>query len=67
MQVREQIVHDEVEPCPYLPDRMARMPLRWQFRPMDPAEFDRSLAAGDRRVGRMLYKTQCPRCSALGC
>ena len=64
MQVREQIVHDEVEPCPYLPDRMARMPLRWQFRSMDPAEFDRSLASGDRRVGRMLYKTQCPRCSA---
>ncbi len=64
MQVREQIVHDEVEPCPYLPGRMARMPLRWQFRAMDAAEFDRSLASGDRRVGRMLYKTQCPRCSA---
>lgn len=64
MQVREQIVHDEVEPCPYLPARMARMPLRWQFRGMGPAEFDRSLAAGDRRVGRMLYRTRCPTCSA---
>lgn len=64
MQVREQIVHDELEPCPYREGERARMPLRWQFRTMAPSEFDRSLAAGDRRVGRMLYRTRCPSCSA---
>lgn len=64
MQVREQIVHDELEPCPYREGERARMPLRWQFRTMAPVEFDASLAGGDRRVGRMLYRTRCPACSA---
>lgn len=64
MQVREQIVHDELEPCPYLEGQRARMPLRWQFRGMSPSEFDASLAVGDRRVGRMLYHTRCPSCVA---
>lgn len=64
MQVREQVVHDEVEPCPYLDGERARMPLRWQFRTIAPTDFDASLAGGDRRVGRMLYRTRCPDCSA---
>ena len=64
MQVREQVVHDEVEPCPYLDGQRARMPLRWQFRTIAPADFDGSLAGGDRRVGRMLYRTRCPDCAA---
>ncbi len=64
MQVREQVVHDEVEPCPYLEGEQARMPLRWQFRGLAPQEFDRCLDAGDRRVGRMLYRTACPSCTA---
>lgn len=61
---REQVVHDELEPCPYLPGRVARLPLRWQFHDLTPAEFDLSLALGDRRVGRMLYRTACPECAA---
>lgn len=61
---RERIVHDEQEPCPYLPGRTARMPLRWQFDPLSPEEVDRSLDRGDRRVGQMLYQTSCPECHA---
>ena len=61
---REQIVHDEPEPCPYIDGQVARLPLRWQFRRMSPDEFDQSLAAGDRRVGRMLYRTACGSCQA---
>lgn len=61
---REQIVHDEPEDCPYIEGQTARMPLRWQFRPTSGNEFDESLAAGDRRVGRMLYRTACPTCTA---
>jgi len=61
---REQIVHDEPEPCPYINGEMARLPLRWQFRRLAAAAFDESLALGDRRVGRMLYRTACEACRA---
>lgn len=64
LQPREQTVHDELEPCPYLDGRVARLPLRWQFADVVGAELDASLAQGDRRVGRMLYRTQCPDCAA---
>lgn len=60
----ERIVHDDLEPCPYLDGQRARMPLRWQLQPVSPEAFDRQLAAGDRRVGRMLYRTSCPACTA---
>jgi len=61
---REQIVHDEPEPCPYIDGETARLPLRWQFRRLTPPDFDESLANGDRRVGRMLYRTACGTCRA---
>ena len=61
---REQIVHDEPEPCPYIEGETARLPLRWQFRRLTPADFDQSLFQGDRRVGRMLYRTACAACRA---
>ena len=64
MGLREQVVHDEVEPCPYIDGQEARMPLRWQLRSLSPEEVDDSLEHGDRRVGRMLYRTRCPRCTA---
>ena len=60
----ERIVYDEPEPCPYLEGKRARMPLRWQFAPVTGEALDASLAAGDRRVGRMLYRTACPDCEA---
>ncbi len=64
MPQHEQIVHDELEACPYLAGQSSRMPLRWQFLPLSGGAFDDSLAAGDRRVGRMLYRTACPQCVA---
>ena len=65
MSRREQVVHDEPEPCPYRDGQQARMPLRWQFQRVDSEAFDRSLAEGDRRVGRMLYRAECAECK--GC
>ena len=64
MELREQLVHDAVEDCPYLDNQSARMPLRWQMRSLSGQELDAALSSGDRRVGRMLYRTQCPECSA---
>ncbi len=64
VQPKEQVVHDELEPCPYLDGQVARLPLRWQFDDLLGAELDVSLALGDRRVGRMLYRTACPSCDA---
>ncbi|MDG1483894.1 MAG: arginyltransferase [Myxococcota bacterium] len=64
MSRHEKLVHDELEPCPYITGKVARMPLRWQLRRPSPDEFDASLARGDRRIGRMLYQTSCPECVA---
>jgi leucyl-tRNA---protein transferase len=60
----ELTVHDEISPCPYLPEMAARMPLRVPLRPLTQLEFDRRLASGHRRHGRLLYRTQCPECRA---
>jgi len=60
----EKLVHDELESCPYIEGQVARMPLRWQLNRPSPEEFDTSLSLGDRRIGRMLYRTQCPECEA---
>jgi arginyl-tRNA--protein-N-Asp/Glu arginylyltransferase len=64
MEIREQLVHDELEPCPYLDGPMARMPLRWQLRSLSGEELDLALSSGDRRVGRMLYRPTCPTCTS---
>jgi arginyl-tRNA--protein-N-Asp/Glu arginylyltransferase len=64
MSRHEKLVHDELESCPYIAGEVARMPLRWQLRRPSPDEFDESLARGDRRIGRMLYRTTCPECDA---
>lgn len=50
--------------CPYLPGQTARLPLRLPRGPITPTEFDRLLAQGDRRAGRLLYRTQCRSCQA---
>jgi leucyl-tRNA---protein transferase len=60
----ELMVHDELSPCPYLPGMDARMPLRVPIRPLTQAEFDQRLDVGNRRHGRLLYRTQCPSCRA---
>lgn len=58
------IIIDETEPCPYLPGRTARMPLRMPLRPITPVYADELLAQGHRRTGEFIYQTQCPRCNA---
>jgi arginine-tRNA-protein transferase len=60
----EIVVHDGEEPCPYLPDRRARRPLRHPIRRLSAAEFDLRLEAGDRRTGPFLYTQACPTCTA---
>jgi leucyl-tRNA---protein transferase len=60
----ELVVHDEEEPCLYLPGQRARQPLRHPLRRLTPAELDGRLAAGDRRAGTLLYNQSCPSCSA---
>jgi arginyl-tRNA--protein-N-Asp/Glu arginylyltransferase len=64
MEMRERLVHDATESCPYIDGETARMPLRWQMRNLSGEELDAALADGDRRVGRMLYRTSCPSCTA---
>lgn len=60
----ELLVHDSTEPCPYLPERTARLPLRLPLRPLSGAELDSRFARGDRRHGALFYRPSCPECSA---
>ena len=60
----EVLVRDELEPCVYLDERQARLPLRWQLRPVRGAAFDDMLTMGDRRVGKAMYRPSCPGCRA---
>ncbi len=61
---QEQIVYDGIDSCSYLENRRQRTPLRYQFVDMSPEALDKSLDGGDRRVGRMVYRTDCPSCTA---
>jgi arginine-tRNA-protein transferase len=60
----ELIVYDRLQPCPYLADRVARMPLRIPARLLHRAELEQRLETGDRRQGIFLYRTSCPGCRA---
>lgn len=60
----ELVVYDEPDTCSYLRDRTWRLPLRLPVRPLTREEFGTRLAAGDRRQGRLLYRTACPSCNA---
>ena len=60
----EVIVLDELHRCSYLPGRVARLPYRHPVRELSPEEFDQRLAAGDRRTGVLLYRTECPGCQS---
>ena len=64
MSLHERIVYDDTDECPYLEGEISRTPLRWQVTPPSPEDFDQSLSQGDRRVGRMLYRTSCPSCNS---
>lgn len=58
------VLWDQLEDCPYRAGQVARLPLRMPLAAVTPDEFDACLEAGDRRSGRMLYRTMCPACSA---
>lgn len=60
----ELIVYDRLQPCPYLPERIARMPLRIPARLLQRDELELRLESGDRRQGIFLYRTSCPGCRA---
>lgn len=59
-----QVVYDETDVCPYLPDQTARMPLEVPRQPLTPELFEELLASGYRRTGHFFYQTRCPRCQA---
>ncbi|MEE2827167.1 MAG: arginyltransferase [Planctomycetota bacterium] len=58
------VILDEIEACPYLSDKTARMPLRMPVIQISPQEVDVRLAQGHRRTGEFLYQTRCPDCKA---
>jgi leucyl-tRNA---protein transferase len=60
----ELVVHDELQPCPYLQDRVSRLPLRIPARGLERQELEVRLSRGDRRQGLFLYRPACPGCVA---
>ena len=60
----EILIYDGLQRCPYLNGQVARMPLYRQLGPLSPTETDARFARAERRVGRSLYRTQCPACQA---
>lgn len=58
------VVQDQDQPCPYLDDTTARMPLELPIGRVSHVETDALLASGYRRSGDFLYRTQCPHCSS---
>ncbi len=60
----ELVVYDEPGPCSDLPEQEWRLPLRLPVRMLTRAEFGQRLVEGDRRQGRLLYRTACASCRA---
>jgi len=60
----ELLVLDKATRCPYLPDRVARLPLRMPVQELSRTQLDERLEAGDRRQGFVLYRPRCPSCKA---
>lgn len=58
------IVGEQPQPCPYLPQETARLPLRYPLSRITREAFDRLLDQGDRRSGPVLYRPTCPSCTA---
>ncbi|MBX3184433.1 MAG: arginyltransferase [Polyangiaceae bacterium] len=58
------VVYDQPSRCPYLPNKLARMPMRLPTRSLRRAEFNQRLEEGDRRQGLLLYRPSCPSCHA---
>jgi arginyl-tRNA--protein-N-Asp/Glu arginylyltransferase len=60
----EWLVSDVPMRCPYLLQETARLPLRLPVRRLRHDEFAERLEKGDRRQGLLLYRPNCPTCSA---
>lgn len=60
----EKLVYDGLQRCPYLPGRVARLPLYRQLRALTLDEADLRFGNAERRVGTCLYRTACPTCTA---
>lgn len=60
----EKLVYDGLQRCPYLPGRVARLPLYRQLRQLTLVEADARFGNAERRVGTCLYRTACPTCNA---
>ena len=58
------VVQDQLQPCPYLEGRVARMPLRLPVSSITPAVTDELLELGFRRSGEFVYRPECPACQA---
>ncbi|MBA2321607.1 MAG: arginyltransferase [Deltaproteobacteria bacterium] len=58
------LLYDGLQSCPYLPGRVARLPLYRQDRRLNLDETDVRFATAERRVGTALYHTACPTCRA---
>ncbi len=56
------VVSDDSDVCPYLPEQTARMPLCIPADGLSAEQFDKLLLAGFRRSGWFFYRTQCPNC-----
>jgi arginine-tRNA-protein transferase len=60
----ELLVYDEPMECPYLPGETARLPLRLPLSRLTRPQLDERLARGERRQGRLVYRTACESCRA---
>lgn len=58
------VIHDQPQECPYLEDRIARMPLWMPIGKLDDAAMEELLELGYRRTGDFVYRTQCHGCQA---
>jgi leucyl-tRNA---protein transferase len=56
------VVQDQLQVCPYLDGRTARMPLKMPVGTVTPDVTDWLLASGHRRSGDFVYTPQCPGC-----
>lgn len=58
------VVQDQLQPCPYLENEIARMPLELPIGISAPSGTDWLLESGYRRSGSFVYTTRCPQCTA---
>jgi arginyl-tRNA--protein-N-Asp/Glu arginylyltransferase len=58
------VLQDRLEECVYLPGEIARCPARSPLEALTPEQLDLALEQGDQRVGRTVFRPECPACNA---